>query len=82
MKTDLFTSAIRNRFKLKFLYDLDEVTLEPYYIAKNKTGKKVLFGRINGTFEVGMFDYNKIANIKTLAESRFSPIIPILPIAS
>ncbi len=82
MKTDLFTTAIKNRFRLRFLYNLDEVTMEPYYISCNKAGKKVLFGRVNGKFEISMFDYNKIANIKPLAESRFSPIIPILPIAS
>jgi hypothetical protein len=82
MKTELFTAAIKNRYRLRFLYDMEEITLEPYYLAKNKAGKKVLFGRVNNSLEVAMFDYKRIANIKTMSDSKFYPIIPILPIAS
>ena len=42
MKSIFFTSAIINRNRVKFLYGLNEVTLEPYYICRNKTGKKVV----------------------------------------
>jgi hypothetical protein len=40
MKSQIFTSAIYNRNKIKFLYGLKEVTLEPYYITIEKSGKK------------------------------------------
>jgi hypothetical protein len=40
MKTDIFIQAIRNRNNLQFLYGLQEVNLEPYYISKNTFGKK------------------------------------------
>ncbi len=35
MKTDIFIQAIRNRNNLQFLYGLQEINLEPYYITKN-----------------------------------------------
>ena len=77
MKTDIFNSAITRRNKLRFLYGLSEIELEPYYISKNKTGKKVIYGRVNNSNEVKMFEYDRIFNIKVL-HNRFSPIIPIL----
>ncbi|MBU1095563.1 MAG: hypothetical protein CVV23_06545 [Ignavibacteriae bacterium HGW-Ignavibacteriae-2] len=82
MKTELFTMAIQKRCKLHFLYDLKEIYLDPYYITQNKAGKKVIFGRLNSSFEVAMFEYERIVNIKVLDNSKFSPIIPIMPIAS
>lgn len=78
MKTDIFNSAINNRFRLRFLYGLTEIVLEPYYITKNHFGKKVIFGRLNNSSEVKMFEYNKIFNIKVLNQNRFSPIIPLM----
>ena len=77
MKTDIFNSAITRRNKLRFLYGLSEIELEPYYLSKNKTGKKVIYGRVNNSNEVKMFEYDRIFNIKVL-RNRFSPIIPIL----
>ncbi|MBU2491250.1 MAG: hypothetical protein KJ571_01395 [Bacteroidetes bacterium] len=77
MKTDIFNTAISSRNRLRFLYGLNEIELEPYYIAKNKTGKKVIFGRVNNSNEVKMFEYERIFNIKVL-NNKFSPIIPIL----
>ncbi len=82
MKTDLFSEAIRNRNKLKFIYDLEEIVMDPYYLTVNKLGSKVVFGRVSSTNEVKQFQYNKIYNIKVLDYTKFSPIIPILPIAS
>jgi hypothetical protein len=52
MKSLLFTSAIRNRNRVKFLYGFEEVNLEPYYIARNKNGKKVLYGKLSCTNEI------------------------------
>lgn len=80
MKTIYFSTAIFNRNKVKFLYGLSEIILEPYYIGRNKNGKKVLYGRLNGFNEVRGFEYDKISNIKILGYERFSPIIPIIPL--
>lgn len=77
MKTDIFIQAIRNRNNLKFLYDLQEVNLEPYYISKNSFGKKVIYGRLRSTNEIRKFEYNRIVNIRILQSFRFSPLIPI-----
>jgi hypothetical protein len=77
MKTDIFIQAIRNRNNLQFLYGLQEVTLEPYYISRNPAGKKVIYGRVSNTNEVRKFEYNKIANIRIIHSFRFSPRIPI-----
>jgi len=78
MKTIYFTTAIFNRNRVKFLYGLNEVILEPYYIGKNKNGKKAIYGRVNGANEIRGFDYGKISNIKILGTQKFSPIIPIM----
>lgn len=80
MKSLLFTSAIINRNRVKFLYGLNEMVLEPYYICRNKTGKKVLYGKINGSNQIKSFEYEKMSNIKILAFEKFSPIIPIMPL--
>lgn len=77
MKTDIFIQAIRNRNNLQFLYNLQEVNLEPYYISKNTSGKKVIYGRLRSTNEIRKFEYNRIANIRILESFRFSPLIPI-----
>jgi hypothetical protein len=77
MKTNIFIDAIKNRSNLKFLYFSNEVTLEPYYITKDGTGKKVIYGRIKSTNEIRKFDYNRIANIRVISSERFSPRIPL-----
>jgi hypothetical protein len=78
MKSEIFSSAIHNRNKVSFLYGLNEVLLDPYYITKEKNGKKVIYGRAFNSCEVKKFEYKKIANIKVIKEAKFSPIIPIL----
>jgi len=82
MKTEIFLSAIKNRNNLRFLYGLKETVIEPYYISKDRTGRKVIYGRVNQTSEVGKFDYNNITNIRVMKHMRFSPLIPIIPLAS
>ena len=54
--------------------------MEPYYLAINKNGEKVIYGRVNNSHNIKMFEFNKIFNIKVLEQTKFSPIIPILPI--
>ncbi len=78
MKSNIFNHAINNRNRVKFLYDLEELTLDPYLIAKNRFGKKVIYGRVNNSNIIKMFEYDKILNIKILNDFRFSPIIPLM----
>ena len=82
MKTDIFIQAIRNRKNLQFLYGLQEVNLEPYYISKNTFGRKVIYGRLRSTNEIKKFEYNRISNIRIIESFRFSPLIPINSFAS
>jgi hypothetical protein len=82
MKTEIFLSAIRNRNNLRFLYDLKETVIEPYYVSRERTGKKVIYGRLSRTNEIKRFAYNKITNIRVMKNLRFSPVIPIIPLAS
>jgi hypothetical protein len=77
MKTEIFTKAIHYRNLIRFIYFLDEMIIEPYFISSEKPGKKFLYGRIPGTNEVRRFEYSAIANIKVLKDKRFSPVIPI-----
>ncbi|MDP4172684.1 MAG: hypothetical protein Q8933_01835 [Bacteroidota bacterium] len=77
MKSQLFYSAIYNRFKVQFLYGLKEVVLEPYFISLDKSGKKVIYGRTDSSNEIKRYEFGRIANIKILNKRRFSPIIPL-----
>lgn len=78
MKSELFQKAIQNRNRINFYYDTKEVTLEPYYIGLNHSGKKVVFGRVISTSQIKMFEFEKIFNIKLIAKPQFSPIIPLM----
>lgn len=80
MKTIIFSTAIFNRNRVKFLYGINEIILEPYYIGKDRNGKKIIFGKTNCINEVKGFAYNNISNIKILGSEKFSPIIPIVPL--
>jgi len=82
MKTEIFIQAIKKRNNLHFLYGIREINLEPYYIAKNRSGKKVIYGRIRNSNEIRKFEYDKIANIRVIESFRFSPRIPINSFAS
>ena len=82
MKSEIFKSAIKNRNRIRFFYGIDETVIEPYYIKLERNGSKVIYGKVNNTSEIKKFDYSKIANIKVLNNKRFSPIIPIIPLAS
>ncbi len=82
MKTDIFSAAITNRSNLRFLYNLQEILIEPYYITRERSGKKVIYGRVKQTNEVRKFKYKNISNIRVLNNLRFSPVIPIIPQAS
>lgn len=78
MKTEIFIKAIRKRNNLRFLYGLQEILIEPYYITREKSGKKVIYGKLKTTNEIRKFEYDKIANIKVMESYKFSPVIPII----
>lgn len=78
MKTNIFLSAIKNRNNLRFLYGITEMMIEPYYITREKSGKKVIYGRVKSTNEIRKFEYDKISNIRVLNDVKFSPVIPII----
>lgn len=79
MKSEIFYYAIQKRNKIKFLYGLEEIVLEPYYISYDKSGNKVIYGKPYYSNHIKKYEYKKIANIKVLNNFRFSPIIPIIP---
>jgi hypothetical protein len=78
MKSEIFSFAITNRTQLRFHYGFNEVFLDPYFISREKSGKKVIYGRTNNGSEIKKFEYDKIVNIRVLKNKRFSPIIPII----
>lgn len=82
MKTEIFETAIKNRNRLRFLYGLNEVLIEPYYLTIEKNGSKVIYGKVYQSSEIKKFNYCRIANIKVLEKRKFSPVIPIIPLAS
>lgn len=82
MKTEIFKKAIVTRSKVQFLYNLNHFSIEPYYIGIEKNGRKVIYGKLNNSSEIKKFDYKKIANIKVLITKKFSPVIPIIHMAS
>lgn len=81
-KSEIFKRAILTRSKLQFLYELNQFSIEPYYIAIEKNGRKVIYGKLSNSSEIRKFDYKKIANIRVLKTKKFSPVIPIIPMAS
>lgn len=78
MKSEIFSSAIINRNRIRFLYKLNEVVLDPYYITREKNGKKVIYGRTSNSNQIKRFEYDSIVNIRILRSIKFSPIIPLM----
>ncbi len=78
MKSEIFSTAISNRNRIKFLYDMNEILIDPYFISKERNGKKVIYGKLFNSSEIKKFEYEKISNIKILNDLRFSPVIPII----
>jgi hypothetical protein len=82
MKSEIFLGAIRNRFEIRFYYGTDEYFVQPYYISNDRYGNKFLYGKLRGSNEIKKFNYMLISNIRVLFTKKFSPIIPIIPLAS
>ncbi len=81
-KSEIFKKAIITRSRLQFLYNLNQFSIEPYYIGIEKNGRKVIYGKLSNSSEIKKFDYKRIANIRVLKTKKFSPVIPIIPMAS
>ncbi len=81
-KSGLFTKAINTRNEVKFIYNLRTVNIHPYYISKNKYGRKVLYGRLTNSQVIEKFEFKYMANIKILSNKKFSPIIPMVSLVS
>jgi hypothetical protein len=79
MKSEIFSTAIRNRYRIKFFYGINEVVIDPYFISTSTDGRKVVYGKSFGTHEIKEFEYKRIANIKVIRGIHFTPIIPIIP---
>ena len=82
MKSEIFSFAITNRNKIRFLYGLNEVLLEPYLITMEQTGRKVIYGRMFNSSEIKKFEFKRISNIKILRDVKFSPIIPLISLVN
>jgi len=78
MKTELFSNAISRRNRVRFLYLMNEVILDPYYLGREKNGKKVIYGRVLNSTAIKKFEYKRIVNLKIINEVIFSPIIPLM----
>ena len=78
MKSEIFSYAISNRNEVRFLYLMDEIVLHPYYISREKNGRKVIYGRMPDSPVIKKFELGRIANLKILRNIRFSPIIPLM----
>ena len=79
MKSIIFLTAIKKRNNLKFLYGVSEIMIDPYFIARESSGKKVIYGRVKNTNQIRKFEYDQISNIRVLNNVKFSPVIPIIP---
>jgi len=78
MKSEIFENAIFNRNQIRFLYGLNEIVLDPYFIGR-ESGRKVIYGKLLNSSEIRKFKFYKIANIKIIGRIRFTPLIPIIP---
>lgn len=82
MKSLIFANAIQKRRRIKFLYELTENVIDPYYLTTEKNGNKVLYGRNSKSNEIKKFEFRRISNIKVMENISFTPVIPIISQAS
>lgn len=78
MKSQIFNSAIYKRNKIRFLYGMEEIVMEPYFVTTDRSGGKVIYGRPDSSKQIRKFEFTRIANIRVLNTYKFSPIIPII----
>ncbi|GMU85864.1 MAG: hypothetical protein AMXMBFR48_11060 [Ignavibacteriales bacterium] len=76
MKSLIFLEAIDKRRKVTFLYDYTLVEIEPYFLAMDRFGHKVVYGKVSGTLTVRKFEFIKISNLRVLMQG-FAPALPL-----
>lgn len=76
MKSIIFSEAIDKRRKVTFLYDDILMEIEPYFLAMDKFGHKVVYGKVSGTDAVRKFEFFKISNLRVLMQG-FAPALPL-----
>jgi len=81
MKSLIFSNAISNRNSISFLYGMQHITLDPYFTTE-ENGRKFIYGRIQDSSSIKRYEYSRIVNIKIIKNTKFSPIIPIMSLAS
>jgi hypothetical protein len=81
MKTMILELAIRQRRRVRFYYAGAFIEFEPYYVATDSSGGKSVYGKADGERIVKRFAFNRIYNLRPLADERFAPIIPLFATA-
>lgn len=76
MKSSVFSEAIETRKRVSFFYDESVVEIEPYFLAEDRFGNKVIYGKVNGSEYVKKFEFNRISNLRIQA-ARFAPSLPM-----
>ncbi|MBV6511175.1 MAG: hypothetical protein HRU80_06105 [Ignavibacteriales bacterium] len=76
MKSMIFSEAIEKRRKVNFFYDDLLIEIEPYFLAMDKFGHKVVYGKVTGTDAVRKFEFFKISNLRVLLQG-FAPALPL-----
>lgn len=76
MKTIVFFEAIESRKRVSFFYDENKVEIEPYFLAEDRFGHKVVYGKIAGSDYVKKFEYARISNLR-IEPVRFAPSLAL-----
>jgi hypothetical protein len=79
MKSDILTMAINRRSKVRFLYRMEEVIFDPYFILYEEDGSKAIYGKADTLQQLKKFDFRRIVNLKMLPLEHFNPDVPVRP---
>lgn len=77
-KSEILSMAVREQVKVKFLYGLNEVVLDPYFILFEEDGTKAIYGKSSNEGDLRRYSCKKMANIRLL-KMHFNPVIPVSP---
>lgn len=78
VKSEILSMAIKEQVKVRFLYGLNEIILDPYFILFEEDGTKAIYGMSAGGGDLRRYSCKKMANIKLLT-MHFQPIVPVSP---
>lgn len=76
MKSTVFSEAIESRKRVSFFYDDGVVEIEPYFLAEDRFGNKVIYGKLSGSDYVKKFEFSRISNLR-IQTARFAPALPL-----